>query len=328
MQQEVTVSASSRIRRAAVHPLRAAGIDVGSNAIRLLVAEFTSMSAWVILTEQRVPLRLGASVFATGGGVLDAQVLDAAVAALASFRHCLEELSVDVYRAAATSAAREARNGVDLVTRARTDARLDLELISGSEEARLVWLAVAARLPLQDRSWALVEVGGGSVEVALARGDSVEWAETHPLGTVRLLEALQQEHSRPADFRRAAGEHIDDLAAGIRLQADSSRGLVATGGNIEALARLCRVGTDAGGVSTLRLQDLSRAIDALARLSPEQRMERYGLRRDRADVILPAALVYERIAQKAGAATLLVPNVGLKEGLLLAAARNADGSAL
>jgi exopolyphosphatase / guanosine-5'-triphosphate,3'-diphosphate pyrophosphatase len=317
------VSVASRDGGPVVYPLRAAGIDVGSNAIRLLIAEFTSRSSWVVLTAERVPIRLGASVFAAGGGFLDADLLDAAAAALVSFRQQLDELSVDAYRAAATSAARDARNGRDLVDRARAEADLHLELISGGEEARLVWLAVADRVPLQQRSWALVEVGGGSVEVALARGDSVEWAVTHPLGTVRLLEALQQEYPRPDEFRQAAGAHVAALTAGIQLPADASRGLIATGGNVEALARLCRVGTDSGGVSRLKLKDLSRAVDALSGLSPEQRIERYGLGRDRADVILPAALVYERIALKAGATELLVPHVGLKEGLALAAARGA-----
>jgi exopolyphosphatase / guanosine-5'-triphosphate,3'-diphosphate pyrophosphatase len=307
------------------YPLRAAGIDVGSNAIRLLIAEFTSGSSWVVLTEQRVPIRLGASVFAAGGGFLDADLLDAAAAALVSFRQQLDELAVVAYRAAATSAARDARNGGDLVDRARAEAGLHLELISGGEEARLVWLAVADRVPLQQRSWALVEVGGGSVEIALARGDSVEWAVTHPLGTVRLLEALQQEHPRPDEFRQAAGAHVDALTAAIHLPADAARGLIATGGNIEALVRLCKVVPDAGGVSRLQLTDLSRAIDALAGLSPEQRMERYDLGRDRADVILPAALVYERMARRAGATELVVPHVGLKEGLVLAAARGAVG---
>jgi exopolyphosphatase / guanosine-5'-triphosphate,3'-diphosphate pyrophosphatase len=263
-------------------------------------------------------------VFAAGGGYLDADLLDAAVAALVSFRQQLDDLSVNAYRAAATSAARDARNGGDLVDRARAEAGLHLELISGGEEARLVWLAVADRVPLQNRSWALVEVGGGSVEVALARGDSLEWAVTHPLGTVRLLEALQQDHPRPDEFRQAAGAHVDALTAAIRLTPDASRGLIATGGNIEALVRLCEVGTDAGGVSRLKLKDLSRAIDALAGLSPEQRIEHYGLRRDRADVILPAALVYERIARRAGAAELVVPHVGLKEGLALDALRAAN----
>jgi exopolyphosphatase / guanosine-5'-triphosphate,3'-diphosphate pyrophosphatase len=306
-----------------VYPLRAAGIDVGSNAIRLLIAGFVSPTSWVVLTTQRVPIRLGASVFAAGGGSLDANLLDAAAAALVSFRQQLDELSVDAYRAAATSATRDARNGRDLVDRARAEADLDLELISGGEEARLVWLAVADRVPLQQRSWVLVDVGGGSVEVALARGDSVEWAVTHPLGTVRLLEALQQEHPHPDQFRQAAGAHVAALAAAIHLPRDASRGLIATGGNIEALARLCKADTDAGGVSRLKLADLSRAIDALAGLSLEQRMDRYGLGRDRADVILPAALVYQRIAQNAGATELVVPNVGLREGLALAAARTA-----
>jgi exopolyphosphatase / guanosine-5'-triphosphate,3'-diphosphate pyrophosphatase len=315
------VSAVSHDGAPVVYPLRAAGIDVGSNAIRLLIAEFTSISSWAVLTTQRVPIRLGASVFAAGGGFLDADLLDAAAAALVSFREQLDELSVVAYRAAATSAARDARNGGDLVDRALAEANLHLELISGGEEARLVWLAVADRVPLQQRTWVLVEVGGGSVEVALAHGGSLEWVVTHPLGTVRLLEALQQEHPRPDEFRQAAGAHVAAFTAAIHLPTDASRGLIATGGNIEALARLCKAGTDAGGVSRLELKDLSRAIDALGRLSPEQRIERYGLRRDRADVILPAALVYERIARKAGATELVVPHVGLKEGLALAAAR-------
>jgi len=295
-------------------PLRVAAIDVGSNAIRFVAAEFTSAHGFSVLDEERAAVRLGHGVFLSGR--LAPSAMEGAIAAMASFASRMASLGVQYYRAVATSAVREARNGEELLERMRAEAGLELEVISGSDEARLVYLAVRRVVPLEGREWILVDLGGGSVEVSLVDDSGILWSESHTMGSVRLLEELSEVGQEPGRFRRLLEEYTATLrlpaAAGYR----SSVGLVATGGNIESLARLAGVEAGPGGYGVLALDRLQAVIDTLSRLSYSQRVAELGLREDRADVVLPAAMVYLRLAQLAGVPEIHVPFVGLREGVL------------
>jgi exopolyphosphatase/guanosine-5'-triphosphate,3'-diphosphate pyrophosphatase len=296
-------------------PLRAASIDVGSNAIRLLVAEFLTPDAYKTIEEERVPVRLGHEVFLSGQ--LDAKTMDAAVGALRAFRNRVQALEVHRYRAVATSAVRESRNGRDFVERVQREADIHLEPITGSEEARLVNAAVRSRIPMESDAWVLVDLGGGSVEVSLVEDGESVWSESHTMGSVRLLEELQESGGDLKRFERLLTEYTNTLRMPKTARRGEIAGFAATGGNIETLARLGNAPSRGDGVSVLETAELRRKIKLLASLSPRQRTQKLGLRPDRADVILPAAMVYERLASLVGAKEILVPHVGLKEGVLL-----------
>lgn len=296
-------------------PFRVAAIDAGSNAIRFVAAEFVGPTHWVELEVQRVPVRLGHAVFLTGE--LEEGTMAAAVEAMATFRRALDTHGVSRYRAVATSAVREARNGAVLVERIRRECGIGLETITGSEEARLVWLAVRHRVDLGDTRWLTADLGGGSLEVSLVSSEGIHWSESHQMGTVRLLEDLGGSGLDPERFLTLAREYAGTLRIPDDVDRDHLAGLLATGGNIEALARLGGSDPDARGVSRLSLDALRRATHELARSSLADRMERFQLREDRADVIVPAALLYERVAVLAGVDEILVPHVGVKDGVLL-----------
>ena len=217
-------------------PLRVACVDMGSNAIRFLAAEFSDETEYTVLASERRPVRLGHSVFLSG--VLDAGAMDAAVEALTDFKRQMDELDVQHYRAVATSAVREAKNGDEFVKRIKNEAGLKLEVISGSEEARLVHTAVATRIPLGDRKWLLVDLGGGSVEVSLVDQTGSYWSESHTMGSVRLLEELTGAGADPGRFRRLLAEYIAVLKMPVLTEGQPLAGYIATGGNIEALAKL------------------------------------------------------------------------------------------
>lgn len=295
-------------------PLRVAAVDVGSNAIRFTAAEFLDLARRVELETRRVPVRLGHSAYLTG--LLDSEAMTIAVEALSSFRTRIDALEIAAVRAVATSAVRETRNGGELVERVRRAAGLRIEPINGQEEARLVWLAVRDRFPLQGR-WILVDLGGGSLEVSVVRQERVEWSESHRLGTVRLLEEL-------GGTDPGSGERLESLIARYSnelripvLDDDGLAGLVATGGNIEALAKLAGAERDARGVSRLPLPELDAVNRRLAGLTYGQRVKKLGLREDRADVIIPAGRIYARVAELSGAPEIVVPNVGVKDGILV-----------
>ncbi|HEU4881162.1 MAG TPA: Ppx/GppA phosphatase family protein [Longimicrobium sp.] len=296
-------------------PLRVGGIDVGSNAIRFLAAEFTAPGKYQVLAESREPVRLGHEVFLSGK--LARGAMEAAVQAIAVFRLQMEALGIRHYRAVATSATRESRNGEEFVARVRRETDIELEVITGSEEARLVYEAVKAQVPFGRKKWLLVDLGGGSVEVSLVDQATILWSESHTMGSVRLLEELAVSGEEPGRFQRLLEEYAATLRIPVIAQQWNPAGLIATGGNIEALAKLVGANPGRGAVASLPLPELRGAIEKLSRLSFRQRVEQLGLREDRADVILPAAMVYERVATLAGVNAILVPAVGLKDGLLV-----------
>ncbi|HEX6748334.1 MAG TPA: Ppx/GppA phosphatase family protein [Longimicrobium sp.] len=296
-------------------PLRVAAVDVGSNAIRFLAAEFSAPGEYRVLEEERVPVRLGHDVFLTGK--LTPEAIDAAAEAIARFRARMEALGIEDYRAVATSATRESRNGRELVERVRRDAGIELETITGQEEARLVYLAVANRVGMGEEKWITVDVGGGSVEVSLVDASGILWSESHVMGSVRLLEELSTAGDEPGRFQRLLREYAATLQIPTIAAHWNPRGMVATGGNAEALAKLAGADVARGKVAAVPLQSLRGVIELLSRLSYRQRVDVLGLREDRADVILPAAMIYERVASLVDAAEVLVPAVGLKDGVLL-----------
>jgi exopolyphosphatase/guanosine-5'-triphosphate,3'-diphosphate pyrophosphatase len=296
------------------YPFRVAGVDIGSNAIRFLVTEFNDRGESRAVESQRRPVRLGHGVFLTGR--LTEAAMEAAMVALREFREVWTSLGVSRVRAVATSAMREADNGQAFAQRIRDELDLALEVIPGAEEARLVHMAIRSRVAMGDSRWIAIDVGGGSVEISIVDKDGILWSESHAMGSVRLLEELSEAGEEHGRFRRLLAEYLGVL----RLPEVTARyrptGLIATGGNIESLVKhFC--GGEKEGVSTITIHALRAAIETLSRLSYRQRIEGLGLRPDRADVILPAAMVYERVATLAGAQGIVVPFVGVRDGVVL-----------
>jgi len=290
-------------------------VDAGSNAIRFLAAEFSAPGEFRTLAYQRVPVRLGHQIFLTGN--LAESAMEGGVQAFVEFKEQIDSLRLDTFRAVATSAVREAKNGFEFIGRILEKSSIHLEIISGSEEARLVHLAVASRIPLAGGKWILTDLGGGSVEVSLVDDIGMLWSESHTMGSVRLLERLSQADREPKDFKGLLSDYVSTLRIPAPTQYWAPSGFVATGGNIEALANLGAAKLDSRGVAHLPLKDLESAIELLSRLSYPERVAELGLREDRADVILPAAIVYFHLAKMAGVESILVPGVGVKEGILL-----------
>jgi len=295
-------------------PTRVAGIDIGSNAMRFLAAEFQAPADYTVLEQVRTSVRLGHDVFLTGR--LTESAMAAAIDALLLYQQHIKALGIARHRAVATSAVRDSDNADEFIERARTVAGIEIETITGAEEVRLVHQAVRNRIALGEDRWILVDLGGGSVEVSLVDSQDVHWSVSHGMGSVRLLEELQVAGDEPGRFRR----RLEEYAATLRIpavQRARRAGFIATGGNIETLARLAGAEPDTRGVSRLRVSALRALIETFAGMSYRQRVQELGLREDRADVILPAATVYEQLCTQAGFDLIHVPNVGLKDGIVI-----------
>lgn len=294
-------------------PLRVAVVDIGSNAIRFTASEFLAPTTRQDLEYQRVPVRLGRSAFLTGR--LTEENMAGAVEAMASFRRRVDVFGVKELRAVATSAVRESVNGGELVERVRRESGIRIETVTGSEEARLVWLAARSRLSLRGR-WMLMDLGGGSLELSVVTSETIEWSESHTVGTVRILEQLGEDDATELELRRLLEEYTATLRVSVP-EGPRLEGLIATGGNIEELAEQAGCAVDGSGVHTLKLEELEEVNARLASMSYRDRVDRLGLRPDRADVIVPAGMIYARVARMSGMEEIVVPHVGIADGALL-----------
>lgn len=322
---------------------RFAAIDVGSNALRLLVIEADSASSSRELHSERAAVRLGRDVFLNGR--LAPTALSQASEALRRFREILDLHKVDRYRAVATSAVREAENGSLLVERARREAGIELEIIEGVEEARLVRLALVGRLELRERRALLLDLGGGSLELSVVDRGQLRASKSLPIGTVRLLEAFHSSsHAEPGqggDGRGAAmaREYVERqlLEALSEIDEGAFDVVLGTGGNFETLAQLCpaRPGRDSvppsrrepadslvevprgrDGAPVIAVSAVRALLPKLAAMTPEERRAQYALRPDRADVIVPAAEIVLGVADAFRIDRIQAPGIGLKDGVL------------
>jgi exopolyphosphatase/guanosine-5'-triphosphate,3'-diphosphate pyrophosphatase len=311
---------------------RFAALDLGSNALRLRIVEAhapplgreqlsllpEASSSFREVTSLRAPVRLGSEVFVTGR--LASASIGQACNALRDFRQAMDAAKVDAYRATATSAVREASNGATLVERARREAGIELEVIEGVEEARLIQLAVVRRLGLGDKRALLVDVGGGSTELTyLDRGRNA-FAMSLPVGTVRLLETyLRGAKTVDRTRQRLLFEGVDRALAeaGPQLRKVPFELVVGTGGSVDTLSELCPVkGGHAGYPRAVDMNAARTLLNKLFGMTIEQRRDGFGLRPDRADTIVTATSIFLRVAEMFKTTAIVAPGVGLKEGIL------------
>lgn len=296
-------------------PVRIAAIDAGSNAIRLVIAQASSSSEIEILDSVRASVRLGHLAFTKRR--FSRLTIDHAVRAFRRFRALLDRYHVQTYRAVATSAAREARNSKLLMRRIRRSADIELEVIGSSEEARLVRSAILGVLGEKVSPRMIVDLGGGSLEISLLRKRVPEKIIALPLGSVRLMEtlgiygALGEEQFERVEHRvfsllRSVWPNPPDLSDAI---------VAASGGNAEAFARIMP-GPSTQAMPSANLRLLRERLWSILKLNVEERMEQFRVRRDRAEVLGVAAIVFAALSRWARLRTMLVPGVGVKEGIL------------
>lgn len=294
-----------------------AAIDVGANAMRLVVGNVDRDRRLEVIERSREPVRLGQDVFTSGS--ISEPSIERAMEALGRFRKVMENHGVVRSKAVATSALREAANRdlfIDRITRA---LGLDIAVIGAEEEARLIHLAVSDKIDLRRKLALLVDIGGGSVEVTLVSDGRVISTASFAIGAVRLMRVLEEKNRDERQFNQLVHEYVGAMQKHLKKEIGAQKIdlCIGTGGNIESLGDLRKdlLGQDANTLITA--DDLDTLVKKLQHTTFENRIQEMGLRPDRADVIVPAAIVLQRIVRHAGVHDLIVPHVGLKEGLLL-----------
>ena len=301
-------------------PVHIAAIDAGSNAVRLSIVRAHSAVDLEPLHDERYPLRLGESVFVRQR--FSEEILKKGVKAFKHFREVMDEFGVTRYRAVATSASREARTRHAFARRIQQKSKIRLEVISATEESRLGREAVFAALGPESPLRCVADLGGGSLEISILRDHSVVQSAQLGVGTVRLMTTLGLTGVISASHADQVRKYLWALLES-RLSPRPNLGgelAVALGGNAETLSDLAP-GPREHGLTTLELSLLRERLPDLLRRDIESRMKNYGVRRDRADVMGIAGLIFITLGRYLNLRTLAIPRVGIREGLLREIAR-------
>lgn len=293
-----------------------AAIDVGSNAMRMAIARAEKDRQLELVDNVRQPVRLGQDVFTKRR--FSEETIERASDTFTEFRRLLDQRGVTRWRAVGTSAVREALNRDIFIDRVADASGISLTPIGGEEEARLVALAVGERVALKGKLAMLVDIGGGSVEVTLMADGNIIATESFKMGAVRLLQELEAKKFGERRFMQLTREYVDATRKRIRKEIGNQKIdlLIGTGGNVEALGDLRQELWDKPN-DALGEDELDSLVKKLQGMTFEQRVRELELRPDRADVIVPAAIVLQQIVKQAGVKQALIPHVGLKDGLLL-----------
>jgi len=284
--------------------LKLAAIDIGSNAARLLISEVTKDQnndpVFNQLNLVRVPLRLGFDVFEFG--VIPKPKIGMMLQTMKAFKHLMNAYEVKKVIACATSAMRDAKNSNDIIRKVRLETEISIEVISGDYEANLIYENHVAENMDKDHSYMYIDVGGGSTELSFFSNSILTYKKSFNIGTIRLLKNMVKD------------SQWEEMKEVIKAVTKGHKEVVAigTGGNINKVFSMSK--RKDGKPLTLEL--LKDYYKELGNVALAERISRYGLREDRADVIVPALQIYTNVMRWAAAEEIYVPKIGLVDGLI------------
>lgn len=282
-----------------------AAIDIGSNAVRLLIKSINPEADNPVFSKEqlvRVPLRLGEDSFSKGE--ISAEKGKKLHRLIKAYRQLMKIYKVKNYRACATSAVRDAANGSTLIKYISRKTGIRIEIINGEEEARLIYDNHIEEILDKQANYIYVDVGGGSTEISLISEGELKNSRSYNIGTVRLLEGTVKK-STTARLRR-------DLTKFATLYPKLR--IIGSGGNINKLFRLADISIKNN--IELPVEKLRKINETLKTFSTEERIPAFNLRPDRADVITHAADIFLKVATYTGATIILVPTIGLVDGII------------
>lgn len=281
-----------------------AAIDIGSNAARLLISDAVPYENGAVdytkLTLLRIPLRLGFEVFEKG--VISPEKEKQLIDSMKAYKLLMDIYKVEGYRACATSAMRDARNGKQIIKDVLDETGIQIEIIGGQEEANIIYETHIAENLSSGKSYLYVDVGGGSTEITLFSDNHIVFKESFNIGTIRMLN------------KSVTDEQWNHMKWYIKTHTAKYQPLVAigSGGNINKIFSLSKK-KEGKPLSLELLRDYFRELSAS---TVAERMHLYNFRADRADVIVPALEIFIAIMRWSGASEIYVPRIGLADGLI------------
>ena len=284
--------------------MRIAAIDIGSNAARLLINEVTEPKKgkpeFMKLNLLRIPLRLGIDVFTSGK--IGAEREEMVISSMKVFSDLMKIYKVEHYRACATSAMRDAKNGAEIIQAVKQTLGIDIEIISGDEEATLIYENHVAEGLDKDSAYLYIDVGGGSTELTFYENGEMKYERSFNIGTIRLLNHL------------VTDEHWKEMKEEIRKNINSKKPVVAigSGGNINKIFSMSKT-KDGKPMSAAYLKKYYKEMNGL---TVAERMSRYAIREDRADVLVPALEIFNNVMTWSDIDKIFVPKISVADGLI------------
>lgn len=285
--------------------MRLAAIDIGSNAARLLITDITSTTLptspeFLKVALVRVPLRLGFDVF--DKGEISAGKTEKLIKTIKSYKLLLDVYDVKHLKACATSAMRDASNSEEIIKKVKQDTGIQINIISGEEEASFIYENHIAENMNIEESYLYIDVGGGSTELTFFTDGKLVFKESFNIGTIRLLknQVTEANWGEMKEFIKTKTKGYHHVTA------------IGSGGNINKIFSLSKRKEG----KPLQLELLRDYYKEFSTMSLQQRMSLYKLREDRADVIVPALLIYINVMRWADTEEIYVPKIGLADGLI------------
>ncbi len=284
--------------------MRLAAIDIGSNAARLLISDVVAGPQgnveFIKVALVRVPLRLGFDVF--DKGEISSSKIEKIIKTIKSYKYLLDVYEVRHLKACATSAMRDAINAPDIIKKIKTETGIGIEIISGRQEASLIYENHIAENLKKDESYLYIDVGGGSTELTFFSDGKLVAKESFNIGTIRLLknQVSEAQWDEMKEFIKTKTKGYHHVTA------------IGSGGNINKIFSLSKRKEG----KPLSLELLRDYFKELSTVSVAQRISLYHLREDRADVIVPALLIFINVMRWADTEEIFVPKIGLADGLI------------
>lgn len=284
--------------------MKLSAIDIGSNAARLLISDVRidekDKTSFNKVSLTRVPLRLGFDVFDTGK--ISEHKTELLLHTMKAYINLLHAYEVKYLKACATSAMREAANSAEIISLVKNETGIEIEIISGSDEASFIYENHVAENLDKDHSYLYIDVGGGSTELTFFSNNKLVFKDSFDIGTIRLLK------------NKVSEEKWDEMKNDIKEKTKGHKQVTAigSGGNINKVFSL----SNRKDSKPLPLELLKDYYKELSNVSLDDRIKIYSLREDRADVIVPALQIYVNVMRWANASEIYVPRIGLADGLV------------
>ena len=280
-----------------------AAIDIGSNALRLLISNVIEYKKETITLKNslvRVPIRLGEDAFTTG--IISRKNIKQIIRSMKAFQNLMKVHSVKYYLAFATAALREAKNGKDVVDRVKKKSGINIQIINGKKEAKIISNSNVFEGIDSKKTILYIDVGGGSTELSIIRNKKVLKSISLKIGTVRLLEdgVDSKTWNKAKEWVITCTKPYKNIF------------LLGTGGNINKLHKISKNKEN----QPLTYNELKKIYTNLNSLSYEERIIEFALNQDRSDVIIPATKLFLKIFEWSGAKVVYVPRVGLSDGMI------------
>ncbi|HSA37289.1 MAG TPA: Ppx/GppA phosphatase family protein [Methanoregula sp.] len=298
-------------------------IDIGTNSVRLLVVRLNPNHSYTILSRQKQQVRLGEGEFEEFE--IQPEAIDRLVMVCKKFTDLARTFSTEEFVVVATSAMREAANRQGILHLLRQETKIDVRVISGQEEARLIYLGVASGVPIGERQAFFIDIGGGSTEIAVGSDRTYRYLESYRLGAIRLSNLCPlPENAGPVspDHYKRIQDHVKDtIIHSVRKIRNFKPALaIGSSGTIMNLAEIAQKAihqTGSNGDPVLSFKDLQKVVDLLCSRPLDQRRKVPGMNPDRADIIIPGAAILETFMKELGLSSILITGRGLQDGLLI-----------